>query len=164
MLKAFLSSIGNALMSCLRAVGRVATWPLRALTGGGGGMPVPAPDVDEAPAPDPIAERERAMAVGAEMAALLQKWAAESFLAGAPARLPDGLSNEMRRWARGLTPGEVGALIDADETAVSAHIQGVFMLPGVSPVKRLPTAEWDGRQRGLIYGEPSFIPRASLGR
>ena len=142
MLKSIFAAVMNALKSGLAALGRAATWPLRALAGGGGGMPMPAPDVVTEPGTDPVAERERSLAVGREMAAIIQKYAAESFLSDAPAQMPVGLSPELRAWARGLTREECVALIDADETDVSAHLDGIFLLAGVARVVPRPMAQW----------------------
>ncbi len=141
-----LKTIGSWILSALKAVaqtlGKVLAAPFRALAGGGGGLAEGPPALAELDEYDPVAERERAMAVGQEMAALIQEYAAASYVAGAPAQLPKGLTPGLAAWARGLSYEECGALVDAEEFAVSGHIQGVFPLGGVRNVQPLETATW----------------------
>lgn len=164
MLKSIIVAINNAFAKCLTALGRVASWPLRVIAGGGGGMAGAAPDVVEGPDADPIAAREKAMATGLLMAEIIQGYAVESFIAGVPAQLPDGLTPELKIWARGLTMDEYAAIVNADQTGISAHIQGVFTLPGVSRVGPRPTAEWSNRRPRDLPFNFELTNAASLGR
>jgi hypothetical protein len=138
----FLKSILSACVAGLKAFGRAATWPLRALIGGGGGGMPALEAVAEDAALDPTADREAAMATGAAMAELVLAWAANSIIDDAPAHLPDVLTDELKSWARGLSREECECILEAEEHAISAHIQGVFLLPGVRRVQPLPTADW----------------------
>jgi hypothetical protein len=161
-----LSAIGNAVIAGLKALGRAATWPLRALIGdGGGGMVAPPEIADLAGAQDPVAERERAMATGAAMAEIMLAWSADSIIDDAPARLPEGLTCDLKAWARGLSREECECILEAEEHAISAHIQGVFLIPGVRKVQPLPTAEWGhARTRGRDFEVAFTDEQPSLAR
>jgi hypothetical protein len=138
-----LGSIWNGLKSALMAIGRAATWPLRAVFGGGGGAVEPPEIADLAGSPDPVADREKAMTLGAAMAEAILAWAANSVIDDASARIPDGLTDDLKSWARGLSREECETVLRAEEHAISAHIQGVFVLPGVRKVQPLPTtSDW----------------------
>jgi hypothetical protein len=157
-----LNAIVSALKSGLMAIGRAATWPLRALIGGGGGgMPAPQA-VAEDGASDPAAERERAMALGNELAAIVLGYAADSVIDDAPAPMPETLPPELRAWVRGLSREECQTLLQSDLRGVSAHIQGVFALQGVRKVQPLPTADWSRAVSRDHDFEPDLSAAATL--
>lgn len=146
MIKAFITAFVTALQRGFSALRGLAAAPFRALSaiGGGGGYSMPdAPTVglDDADG-DRAAASDRAMAAGLMMANLMMTYAANSVVDDRPADVPAGLTPELQRWARGLTRDECERLLLSDERGISAHLQGVFMLPGVQKVAPLPPARW----------------------
>jgi hypothetical protein len=159
----FLKTCLAACLNGLRALGRAATWPLRALIGDGGGGQVTPPEVaDLASSQDPVGEREMAMTRGAAMAEAMLAWAASSIIDDAPARLPEVLTDDLKAWARGLSRDECESILEAEEHAISAHIQRVFLIPGVRKVQPLPQSDWGhARTRDQDF-EPAFIDEPAL--
>lgn len=135
-----LSAIGSALKYAFKFCGRLATAPLHLLAGGGGGDMPSLPCNDEIDAA--VAAREAAMDTGQKLASIVQRYAAESVIDDAPAPLPPDLPPALREWCRGLSRDEALDICGARPEAVNAHVQGVFLLPGVRSVQRLPTAHW----------------------
>src|SRR4051812_1478274 len=145
-MKSLFGSILSALKSGLAAVGRVLTWPLRALAsiggGGGGGIPeLPEPH-DPGEPYDAVADLEKKMTEGLLLANLLIVHCANSVVNDAPAMPPETLPQDLRDWAQGLSRAECDAILGADEKSISAHIRGLFALPGVRQVQPLPRAVW----------------------
>ncbi len=56
--------------------------------------------------------------------------------------IPPRLPRAVRDWAPGLSPDECREIYRSSETAVSAHLQGLFDIPGVRKVEKLPLANW----------------------
>lgn len=140
-----LRAIGAAVVAALRSIGNVMTAPLRWLGGGAGGSPwgLPeTPEIDAEPPYDPVAAQEKRMAEGIIMANALMGYAIDSLVSAGPAPLPDRLTPELKSWARGLSVDECIALVNANERSISAHIKGLFLLPGVREVQPLPPATW----------------------
>ena len=142
----FLRAIGAALRAGLAVVGRVLTAPFRMLAGfgGGGGYDVPelAPPTDPAEREGEVADMERRMAEGLTMANLLIRHAADCVVADDIVAPPAELPPELRAWARGLSRDECEILLDSDDKAVSAHIRGLFPLPGLRKVGPLEPKAW----------------------
>jgi len=160
MLKSILSGIAAALRSIGRAVVGIAMAPLRfvdGLLGGSGGDS--SPQIPEIRSYDDEVQLDGddRQAMYIEIANKILAWAADSIIDSAPTSLPPGLPIELRYWVPGLTRQECETLINADEKAVSAHIQGIFPLPGVRPVQRLtPLLEWP-REPSLSLDEEDSV-------
>jgi hypothetical protein len=166
MLKFVFSAIASALRSIGRVVGVIAMAPLRLidrlLIGGDGGYPQEIPEVRRREDGEPK-DAADSYAFYLELANKIMAWAADSIIADAPAPLPPRLPIALREWLPGLTRAECETLINADETAVSSHIQRLFALPGVRPVQRLaPLREWP-EEPSLAFdeGSPSFVSYAA---
>jgi hypothetical protein len=166
MLKAVFSAIASALRSFAGVMGHVAMAPIRfidrLLVGDTGGSPPEIQDVRRYDDAEPIDSADR-HAMYIELANNVMAWAANSIVDDAMAPLPAKLPIALREWLPGMTRDECIALINADEKAVSAHIQRLFGLPGVRPVQRLtPLREWPA-EPSLAFdeGSPSFVSYAA---
>jgi hypothetical protein len=160
------SGIAAALRSIGSAVFGIAMAPLRLidrlLGSDGGGASPQIPDVRAYDESEPIDAHDR-MAMYIEIANRILAWAADSIIGDAPAPLPPNLPIQIREWLPGLTRAECGTLINADEKAVSAHLQQAFPLPGVRPVQRLtPMLEWPREPSSKFNeGSPSVVSYAA---
>jgi hypothetical protein len=165
MLKSILSGIASALRAIGRAVFGIAMVPLRLvdrlLVGGDGGSPQEIPEVRRYEDGEPK-DAADSYAFYLELANRIMTWAADSIVADAPASLPPRLPIALREWLPGVTRAECEVLINADEKAISAHIQRAFPLPGVRLVQRLaPLLEWPREpSSNLNEGSPSFVSYA----
>jgi len=138
-MRAIFFAIMSALSTAFRFAGRVVTWPLRLF--GGGGLAVP-PEV-QMPVPfEPPPAPDRGEIYDA-IAQAMMSWCADSICADRPVVLPPGLPIAIREWAPGLNREECWEIMGADKMAVSAHITGLFTLPGVRKVQPLARIdEW----------------------
>jgi hypothetical protein len=124
----------SVLGSVFRIIGRVVTAPLR-LFGAGGGLAVP-PAVpmpqsfEAATAPDHSQIYD-------DIARVVMSWCADSIAADRPVVLPPGLPISVREWAPGLNREECWEIMEADRMAVSSHLRGLFVIPGVRKVQSL---------------------------
>jgi hypothetical protein len=146
MIRAIITAVAGALRKAFGALRGLAAMPFRALAsiGGGGGWSMPdAPTVGLEDADnDRATAADRRMADGLTMANLMLSYAADSVVEDRPADVPAGLTPELKRWAQGLSRDECETLLMSDERGISAHIQGVFHLPGVRRAAPLPPARW----------------------
>jgi hypothetical protein len=166
MLKAIFSSIVSALRSVASVMGRVAMAPIRfidrLLVGGDGGSPPEIQEVRRYDDTESIDSADR-QAMYIELANRIMAWAADSIVDDAPAPLPAKLPIALREWLPGVTRDECCVLLNADEKAVSAHIQRLFALRGLRPVQHLtPLREWPA-EPSLPFdeGSLSFVSSAA---
>lgn len=168
MLKAIFSTIATALRGVGGLMKSFAAAPgrmLMSVLGGGGGtyeppeMPSVAPPNDSV---DHAAAKDRAQAAAAEIALIIQEWCAQSVMSGDPVQLPPELPSAVKSWVRGLSRSDAVTLLNAEERAISAHIQGVFAIPGLPAMKSLPPVRtWPGGPRppidaGLVVDADNF--------
>lgn len=151
----FLLAIAAALRSVFSVCRAIFALPFRALENvGGGGYALPpeddenelvvAPIVPPGPKVDPQ-EHWRATAI------VVQCWCAESVAMCHHMPLPPRIPHSVREWAQGLSMEECRVIYRSPETAVSAHLQRIFDLPGVRKVGPLPMANW--RNADLDFAE-----------
>jgi hypothetical protein len=133
--------IMKGLRAAMRALGRAAAAPF-AWLGGGGYDDTDFDEIDDRESV--INEREAKMEAAEAQAREVTRYAAASLIDDAPAPLPADLPPALREWCRGLSRDESLAICGARPEAVSAHIQGIFMLPDVRKVQKLPAAQWPG--------------------
>ncbi|CUT11470.1 hypothetical protein BF49_2550 [Bradyrhizobium sp.] len=159
-MRALISAIISALKSAFACGLAVLSAPFRMFGGGGGqGMPpeipMPQPYVDK-PAPRDMT------AVYDEIARILMTWAADSIIADEPVPVPPKLPREFREWLPGLSRDECDKLMEADKMAVSAHVRGLFAIPGVRKVMPLRAVVWP--PEAPIEESPGFAAIAKLER
>ena len=161
MLKAIFASILSALRAFGGFVFTFGLAPFRLFDnlfgGAGGGRAADIPQVRpyDAARPRDAADSQALHLLNANK---IMTWAADSIVADRPVALPAGLPIALREWAPGLTRRECEMLINADEKAVSAHIQKMFALPEVRVVRRLEAIqEWPAEPQPMFdQGSPSF--------
>ena len=121
------------------------SWPARVLFGDrGGGCEAP-----EIPMPQPLPEPpEDRTKIYEDIARAVMNWAADSVIADRPVDLPPRLPIGIREWLPGLSREECYDIVEADRSAVCAHIQGIFALQGVRAVQRLQSVKvWPAQLR-----------------
>jgi hypothetical protein len=145
MLRSIFAAITTALRAFGRALGRAAAAPFVALDSilwGGAGAQMEIPEV----APPQVVVPEKAVdnaRLYENLANAVMIWCADSIIADAPAAVPTVLPRNVKDWLPGLTRAECESIIEAWKTDVSAHIEGMFMLPGVRRVQALkPLRTW----------------------
>lgn len=163
MLRSIFTSIASALRSIWRVIFRIGIAPLRfidrVLVGGDYSSPQEIPEVRPHDGAEPTDNFDR-QAHYLTVANRIVTWAADSIAAGRPLPLPsNNIPIGLREWAPGLTRDECCVLIKADEEAVSAHLQGLFALPGVRRVSRLsPLTVWPaGTLPAFDRGSAGFV-------
>ncbi|ABE39390.1 hypothetical protein RPD_2155 [Rhodopseudomonas palustris BisB5] len=165
-----LSAIAATLRSVFSAGRAVLSLPFRALGAiGGGGYALPPEDDEDEPVvapsvpPAPVVDLQE---VWRDHAIALQSWCADAVAMGGPMPIPPRLPRAVREWAPGLSPDECRAIYRSPETAVSAHLQGLFDIPGVRKVGRLPLANWpvDVADRLTDDAEPDLTVATLLAR
>lgn len=136
MLRSIFAAVGAALMSAFRFFGRVLSAPLRMF----GGVTV-APEV---PMPQPyVAEATPSHSqVYEDIALIVMSWCADCLIADKRQPLPPKLSRDLLSWLPGLSRHECHEVMNADRMAVSAHLMGIFAIPGVRAVQYLPVETW----------------------
>ena len=141
-----LSAIAAALRSVFAAGRAVLALPFRALGAlSGGGYALPPEDDEDEPVvaptvtPSPVLDLHE---VFRDHAIVLQSLCADAVAMGGPAPIPPRFPRFLRDWAPGLSPDECRAIYRSPETAVSAHLQGLFHISGVRKVAPLPLASW----------------------
>ncbi|ACF02296.1 hypothetical protein Rpal_3797 [Rhodopseudomonas palustris TIE-1] len=141
-----LSAIAGALRSVFAAGRAVMSLPFRLLgsIGEGGYVMPPEDDEDEpivaqATPPAPVFDLQE---IWRDHAIVLQSWCADAVAMGGPMPIPPRLPRAVQQWAPGLSPDECREIYRSSETAVSAHLQGLFDIPGVRKVAPLPLANW----------------------
>ncbi|HEX7883542.1 MAG TPA: hypothetical protein VF499_12475 [Afipia sp.] len=168
MIKTIITAIASALRAFVRVAGAIAMSPLRLVDRVLYGDRPPA---FEAPVPysrgvDEASDGFDRQEMYLELANRIIAWAAESIEADRPVQLAGrDIPRAVRSWLPGLTRAECAAIIGSDERAVSAHLQKLFLLPGVRPVQRLPRLrEWPAEPAPANdAGSPSFIFFADAG-
>lgn len=140
------SAIAAALRSVFAAGRAAIALPFRLLGSiGGGGYALPPEDDEDDPvvAPaTPPAPKIDMQKMWRDHAIVLQSWCADAVAMGGPMPIPPRLPRAIRQWAPGLSPDECREIYRSSETAVSAHLQGLFNIPGVRKVAPLPLANW----------------------
>lgn len=169
MLKTIFSAIATALRGIGGLMKAVAAAPGRRLMRvlGGGGYEPP-----DAPAYDALADqaeiKEKSMTASAEIALIVQEWAAQSIIAGDPVPVPPILPPETRSWLRGLSRADAALIVKAEKHAVSGHLQRYFLIEGLPPVRSMaPSGAWPSRPRPSIISledDFSLHDQASLVR
>ncbi|MFL9499141.1 hypothetical protein DNX69_06525 [Rhodopseudomonas palustris] len=140
----------SAIAAALRAVfsaGRAAiVLPFRLLGSiGGGGYTLPPEDEEDEPVvapavpPVPVLDLQEHWR---DQAIVLQSWCADAVAMGRPMPIPPRLPRAVQEWAPGLSPDECRAIYRSSEAVVSAHVQGLFDIPGVRKVAPLLPARW----------------------
>jgi hypothetical protein len=167
MLKSICAAIGTALkgaVSFLRAIVAVPGRAVAQLLGGG----APEPPDEDSPLVEDLARRVAAEDAAAEdnyrkIAAAVWHWCIDSLLADGPIAAPKWLPRGVREWLPGLDAVEAERIVAANKDAVRAHLYGLYAIPGVRKVQRLPAvAEWPPEP---IYKDPSpgFLHFATYG-
>jgi hypothetical protein len=148
MLRSVITAVVSALRSLGRLVGRTTAAPfvaLNSLIGGGGGVAGAPIEIPEVAAPEVVVPSKAVdnTRLYEDIAIAVMTWCADSLIADTPAPVSTKLPLGVREWLPGLTRVECDAIIEADKTAVSAHLQRLFDLHGVRPVQPLrPLREW----------------------
>ena len=166
MFRSIIKAIASALQKAFGALRSLAASPFRALAGIGSGGSYSMPDAPSLGLDDDQDDRaaaaDRRMADGLLMANLMLGYAANSVVDDRPAAVPAGLMPELRRWAQGLSRDECESLLLSDERGISAHLQGVFMLPGVRKVAPLPPAVWSVEPSPAHDDDPFDVSLAAV--
>lgn len=163
MLRSIISSIGAALRSALAVIRQVLSIPGRlvaALLGGSIEAP-PEPgssDLVRSLRAELDETGDRARRNAEKIASIVAAWCADSMLAGhpLPAPTPPRVPRAVANWLPGLSREECAELVCAGNEAVSAHIDGSCMIPGVRPVQRLeavsswPAPAWEEPTPGFL--------------
>jgi hypothetical protein len=162
MLKLIFSAIAVILRAVARMLGRVAAAPFRMLNRlfGGSAGPIDMPEVapPEPVEPTPTDNTQ----LYADIANAIMRWCADSVIADRPIDLPPRLPIAVREWLPGVTRDECWTIMNAEKTAVSAHIQRLFPIPGVRPVQRLTRlTKWPAEP--VEPGPPGFAGTIAIG-
>lgn len=144
-MRSIISAITAAFKNVFGVAVALLSWPARMLFGDRGGGCV-APEIPmPQPLPEPPEDRTK---IYEDIARAVMNWAADSVIADRPVDLPPRLPIGIREWLPGLSRSECWELMEADRSAVCAHIQGLFALPAVRPVQRLlAVKEWPAELR-----------------
>jgi hypothetical protein len=107
-------------------------------------IPPPAPPED-LEAAEPSFDRQR---LYDQTASMVLAWCADSVIGSRPAPLPPGLPIRVRNWLPGLTREECMCVVNADRSAISAHIRGICDIEGVRGLGPLPApGDWPAQPR-----------------
>jgi hypothetical protein len=165
MIMGILRAIGRAIVAAFKTIGRVATWPLRAIGGlVGGGNPwgmAEVPEVaDEAnPAAEPSATGPDMEKFWEDLARRVQDHCADCVIEGRLAGPPPSFPRDVRDWLRGIDRDECERVLNAEKTAVCAHLRGIFKLPDVRKLQPLPAVVWppEPAPYEADEGHPGFL-------
>lgn len=156
-----LRTIGAAVVAALKAMGRMALMPLRAVENMLMGQAPPVvdlPEIGTSPVKPPVLPALTNDEMWDDHARMLQTWCADSMIEGRPLPVPPSLPRDIKEWSKGLTRDECDIVLNATRAAAIAHIRGLFKLPNVRKIEPLAAAEWKSAPKpvGLDADEDAF--------